>query len=156
MLESVITGIVSISLDNYVACLEAIHTMLFPTFLAGFCKIWELWFCLGRTKREWFLTCLSSSLIVAATGNVKMHLNAFAAWAFWAVTNQSTVSAVLWSALRISVGLYRYGALCTSMVSGTRYSYWQISPSVNIMNGKAFTIQNKALTATFFWFLNWV
>ena len=43
MLESVIiTGIVSISLDNYVACLEAIHTMLFSTFLAGFCKIREL------------------------------------------------------------------------------------------------------------------
>ena len=43
MLESVIiTGIVSISLDNYVACLEAIHTMLVSTFLAGFCKIREL------------------------------------------------------------------------------------------------------------------
>ena len=36
MLESVITGIVSISLDNYVACLEAIHTMLFPTFLVKY------------------------------------------------------------------------------------------------------------------------
>ena len=40
MLESVIiTGIVSISLDNYAACLEA---MLFSIFLAGFCKIREL------------------------------------------------------------------------------------------------------------------
>ena len=38
MLESVITGIVSISLDNYVTCLEA---MLFPTLLAGFCKTYE-------------------------------------------------------------------------------------------------------------------
>ena len=26
------------SIDNYVACLEAIHTMLFSTFLAGFFK----------------------------------------------------------------------------------------------------------------------
>ena len=28
-----------LSLNDHVACLEAIHTMLFPTFLAGFCKI---------------------------------------------------------------------------------------------------------------------
>ena len=43
MLESVITGIASISLDNYIACLEAIHTMLFPTFLAGFWSYDFLW-----------------------------------------------------------------------------------------------------------------
>ena len=30
------------SIDNYVARLEAIHTMLFSTFLAGFFKIREL------------------------------------------------------------------------------------------------------------------
>ena len=38
MLESVITGIVSISLDNYVACLEAIHTCYFLHFLLAFVK----------------------------------------------------------------------------------------------------------------------
>ena len=38
MLESVIAGTVSTSLDNYVACLEAIHTMYFLHFLLAFIK----------------------------------------------------------------------------------------------------------------------